>query len=114
MFSSPVALDDDIAGADGINAAIARNFTIDYLDTEHLYRIVDANIFPKYRHMAPLLARHLPEFQGSDAELSLERTAVFVALPAASGDSGNRRRTWRLYAPEFALLSFTSEAATKS
>ncbi len=31
-----VALDDDIAGADGINAAIAQNFSIDYLDQEHL------------------------------------------------------------------------------
>ena len=50
-----VALDDDIAGADGINAAIARNFSIDYLDQEHLYRIVDSHIFPKHRQTRPLL-----------------------------------------------------------
>src|SRR5690606_14762662 len=31
-FFVGVALDDDIAGADGANAAITRSFTIDYLD----------------------------------------------------------------------------------
>jgi hypothetical protein len=107
-----VALDDDIAGADGINAAIARNFTIDYLDTEHLYRIVDTNIFPKYRHMAPLLhdiylnfKESMPNFRWSEQRFSslyplhpvILETAPFV----------------RLYAPEFALLSFTSEAGDK-
>ena len=107
-----VALDDDIAGADGINAAIARNFTIDYLDTEHLYRIVDQNIFPKYRRMAPLLhdiylhfKEAMPNFRWSEQRFSslyplhpvILETAPFV----------------RLYAPEFALLSFTSEAGDK-
>ncbi len=107
-----VALDDDIAGADGINAAIARNFTIDYLDTEHLYRIVDANIFPKHRQMSPLLheiylnfKEVMPNFRWSEQRFSslyplhpvILETAPFV----------------RLYAPEFALLSFTSEAGDK-
>jgi len=107
-----VALDDDIAGADGINAAIARNFTIDYLDTEHLYRIVDTNIFPKYRQMSPLLheiylnfKEVMPNFRWSEQRFTslyplhpvILETAPFV----------------RLYAPEFALLSFTSEAGDK-
>jgi len=107
-----VALDDDIAGADGINAAIARNFTIDYLDTEHLYRIVDANIFPKHRQMSPLLhdiylnfKEVMPNFRWSEQRFTslyplhpvILETAPFV----------------RLYAPEFALLSFTSEAGDK-
>lgn len=107
-----VALDDDITGADGINAAIARNFTIDYLDTEHLYRIVDANIFPKYRQMSPLLheiylnfKEVMPHFRWSEQRFTslyplhpvILETAPFV----------------RLYAPEFALLSFTSEAGDK-
>ncbi|MCY7348977.1 MAG: hypothetical protein LH614_22535 [Pyrinomonadaceae bacterium] len=107
-----VALDDDIAGADGINAAIARNFTIDYLDTEHLYRIVDTNIFPKHRQMSPLLheiylnfKEVMPYFRWSEQRFTslyplhpvILETAPFV----------------RLYAPEFALLSFTSEAGDK-
>jgi hypothetical protein len=107
-----VALDDDIAGADGINAAIARNFTIDYLDTEHLYRIVDAHIFPKHRQMSPLLhdiylnfKEMMPNFRWSEQRFAslyplhpvILETAPFV----------------RLYAPEFALLGFTSEAGDK-
>ena len=83
-----VALDDDIAGADGINAAIAANFTIDYLDQEHLYRIVDAHIFPKHRQTQHLLHEIYTNFRAGDAEFSLERTAIFVALSAASGDFG--------------------------
>ena len=42
-----VALDDDIAGADGMNSAIVRTYTIDYLDQEHLYKVVDSHLFPK-------------------------------------------------------------------
>jgi len=50
-----VALDDDIAGADNVNAAIARSYHIDYLDQEHLYKIVDTHIFPKRRQTQPVL-----------------------------------------------------------
>lgn len=107
-----VALDDDIAGADGINAAIARNFTIDYLDQDHLYRIVDTHIFPKQRQMSPLLhdiysnfREIMPNFRWSEQRFSslyplhpiILETAPFV----------------RLYAPEFALLGFAAEAGGK-
>ena len=107
-----VALDDDIAGADGINAAIVRNFTIDYLDQEHLYRIVDTHIFPKQRQMSPLLheiytnfREVMPNFQWSEQRFSalyplhpiILETAPFV----------------RLYAPNFALLGFAAEAGNK-
>ena len=42
-----VALDDDIAGADGSNLGISRTFAIDYLDQEHLYKVVNTYVFPK-------------------------------------------------------------------
>src|SRR5947208_4750763 len=42
-----VDLDDDVASVDGRNSSIAKSFTIDYLDHEHLYKIIDTNIFPK-------------------------------------------------------------------
>src|SRR5687768_6076243 len=42
-----VALDDDIASADGSNAAIVRSFAIDYLDQSHLYKVVNSHVFPK-------------------------------------------------------------------
>ena len=54
-----VALDDDIAGADGSNSVIARTYSIDYLDQEHLYKVVNANIFPKARTYAAGAARDL-------------------------------------------------------
>jgi hypothetical protein len=107
-----VALDDDIAGADGINAAIARNFTIDYLDTEHLYRIVDTHIFPKHRQMSALLhdiylnfREVMPNFRWSEQRF----TALYPLHPVILETAP----FVRLYAPEFALLGFTSEAGVK-
>src|SRR5438445_1205203 len=50
-----VALDDDISGADGPNSSIVSTFSIDYLDQEHLYKIVDAYIFSKHQQMLPVL-----------------------------------------------------------
>lgn len=107
-----VALDDDIAGADGINAAIAGNFAIDYLDPEHLYRIVDAHIFPKYRQMQPLLhevyknfREILPHFRWSEQRFASLYPLHPILLEIAP--------FVRLYEPEFALLGFASEAGAK-
>jgi hypothetical protein len=107
-----VALDDDIAGADGVNAAIVRNFKIDYLDHEHLYRIVDTNIFPKQRQTAPILhdiyayfRGVMPNFRWSEQKFAslypLHPTILEIA-PFV-----------RLYVPAFALLGFASEAGRK-
>ena len=72
-----VALDDDIAGADGVNSAIVRSFAIDYLDQEHLYKIVDTHVFPKHRQMLPVLhdiynnlPTVLPSFRWSEQRFS--------------------------------------------
>ena len=107
-----VALDDDIAGADGINAAIARNFSIDYLDQDHLYRIVDSHIFPKHRQTLPLLhdiysnfREILPGFRWSEQRFTSLYPLHPVTLEVAP--------FVRLYAPEFALLGFASEAGSK-
>ncbi len=107
-----VALDDDIAGADGINAAISGNFTIDYLDQEHLYRIVDAHIFPKFRQMQLLLhevynnfKEILPHFRWSEQRFSSLYPLHPILLEIAP--------FVRLYEPEFALLGFASEAGAK-
>ncbi len=107
-----VALDDDIAGADGVNAAIARSFSIDYLDQEHLYKIVDAHVFPKHRHTQPLLhdiynyfREVLPHFRWSEQRFS----ALYPMHPVILENAP----FVRLYAPEFALLGFASEAGNK-
>lgn len=106
------ALDDDIAGADGINSAIAKNFAIDYLDQEHLYRIVDAHIFPKNRRYLPVLhdiytnfRELLPNFRWSEQRFSALYPLHPIILEIAP--------FVRLYAPEFALLGFAAEAGKK-
>ncbi len=107
-----VALDDDIAGADGINAAIARNFTIDYLDQEHLYRIVNTHIFPKQRQMTSLLhdiytnfREIMPNFRWSEQRFSSLYPLHPIILEIAP--------FVRLYAPDFALLGFAADAGGK-
>ncbi len=107
-----VALDDDIAGADGVNAAIARSFRIDYLDQEHLYRIVDAHIFTKQRAAAPILhdiynyfRAVMPNFRWSEQRFSSLYPLHPIILEIAP--------FVRLYAPEFALLGFASVAGKR-
>ena len=107
-----VALDDDIAGADGVNSAIARSFKIDYLDQDHLYRVVDTHIFPKHRQMTPVLhdiytyfRAVLPSFRWSEQRFSALYPLHPIILEIAP--------FVRLYAPEFALLGFTSDAGKK-
>ncbi len=107
-----VALDDDIAGADGVNSAIARAFSIDYLDQEHLYKIVDTHVFPKHRQTRPLLheiysyfREVLPNFNWSEQRFSALYPLHPVILETAP--------FVRLYAHEFALLGFASEAGSK-
>src|ERR1044072_4016221 len=107
-----VALDDDIAGADGVNAAIARTFSIDYLDQEPLYKIVDAHVLPKHRKTENLLheiytyfREVLPYFRWSEQRFS----ALYPLHPVILENAP----FVRLYAPEFALLGFASEAGSK-
>lgn len=107
-----VALDDDITDADGINSAIARCFSIDYLDQEHLYRIVDSHIFRKHRRSESLIkdvykqfCETLPGFKWSEPRFSSLyplHPAILEVAPFI-----------RLYAPEFALLGFASEAGAR-
>ncbi len=107
-----VALDDDIAGADGVNLAISRTFSIDYLDQEHLYRIVDTHVFPKSRHTQPMIHEIyeyfrgiLPHFRWSEQRFSALYPLHPIILEVAP--------YIRFYAPEFALLGFASEAGNR-
>lgn len=107
-----VALDDDIAGADGVNAAIARVYTIDYLDQEHLYKIVNTYVFPKARQTSPLIheiytyfREVMPHFRWSEQRFTSLYPLHPIILEIAP--------FVRLYATEFALLSFASEAGKR-
>ncbi|MBK7393510.1 MAG: hypothetical protein IPI64_09470 [Chloracidobacterium sp.] len=107
-----LALDDDIAGADGANLAITKSFTIDYLDQEHLYKIVDSHIFSKQGRSLPLLheiykhyASVLPGFRWSEQRF----TSLYPLHPATLEIAP----LIRLYLQDFALLGFAAEAGVK-
>ena len=107
-----IALDDDISGADGLNSAISGTYSIDYLDQEHLYRIVDTHIFPKQNRMHAVLhdiydhyRKAVPSFRWSEERFSSLyplHPAIMEVAPFV-----------RLYMQDFALLSFASEAGSR-
>lgn len=107
-----VALDDDIAGADGSNLAISRSFSIDYLDQEHLYKIVNTYVFPKHPQAQSALTdvynyfrEVVPSFRWSEqrfASLYPLHPAILEVAPFV-----------RLYVHDFALLGFASTAAER-
>ncbi|MEP7149299.1 MAG: DUF6079 family protein [Acidobacteriota bacterium] len=107
-----VALDDDIAGADGSNSGISRSFSIDYLDQEHLYKVVNTYIFPKHPQAQSDLSdvysyfrEVLPTFRWSEPRFGLLyplHPAILEVAPFV-----------RLYVHDFALLGFASTAAER-
>ncbi len=107
-----VALDDDIAGADGANSGIARTFSIDYLDQEHLYKIVNSNVFPKNDALRPVISdvyeyfrEVIPGFRWSEQRFS----ALYPLHPAILEVAP----FVRLYVHDFALLGFAAEAGER-
>ena len=107
-----VALDDDIAGADGSNAAIVRAFNIDYLDQEHLYKVVDSFVFPKNQQLRPVLhdvyeyfREVMPTFRWSEQRF----TSLYPLHPAILDVAP----FVRLYVNDFALLTFAAEAGER-
>lgn len=107
-----VALDDDIAGADGINSSIASAFEIDYLDQEHLYKIVNTHVFAKSDKTLPVLndiyesyRLSMPGFRWSESRF----TSLYPLHPAILEISP----FVRLYLHDFALLGFASKAGVK-
>lgn len=107
-----VALDDDIAGADGTNSVIVRAYSIDYLDQEHLYKVVDNFVFPKNQQKRAVLhdiyeyfREVMPTFRWSEqkfAALYPLHPAILEVAPFV-----------RLYIHDFALLGFASEAGER-
>jgi hypothetical protein len=107
-----VALDDDIASADGVNADIARAYEIDYLDQEHLYTVVNRHVFPKLTGKESVLhdvyqyfRDVLPNFRWSEQKFS----SLYPLHPSILDVAP----FVRLHVHDFALLSFASEAGQK-
>jgi hypothetical protein len=104
-----LALDDDIAGADGANVALSGAFQIDYLDPEHLYRITDTHLFQKnaqsreaLREMYRTLRAAMPGFNWSEPRFA----AIYPMHPIIADVASSVR----LYVPTFAFLPFAAAA----
>ena len=107
-----VALDDDVATADGRNSGISQTFKIDYLDHEHLYKIVDTHIFPKNQQKRSVITSIyenfrsvLPGFRWSEQRIASVYPLHPVILEVAP--------FVRLFIQDFALLAFASTAGSK-
>jgi len=107
-----VALDDDISGADGPNASIAANFSIDYLDQEHLYKIVDSVVFSKHSRMLPILHDIYEDYRAAFPAFrwSEQRFKLLYPLHPATVEVAP---LIRLYIHDFGLLGFAAEAGVK-
>lgn len=107
-----VALDDDIAGADGSNSAIVRAFNIDFLDQQHLFKVVNSFLFPKVNQKIPLIeeiysffSRVVPNFRWSSQR--------FVSLYPLHPGILDVAPYIRLFVQDFALLGFAAEAGER-
>ncbi|MGH9948059.1 MAG: DUF6079 family protein [Pyrinomonadaceae bacterium] len=107
-----LALDDDIAGADGSNVAISNYFSIDYLEQEQLFNVINARIFAKSgRKMSELQAVYeriraaVPGFSWSEQRF----TSLYPIHPVIFEVAPFVRR----FAPNFSILRFASATGEK-
>lgn len=107
-----IALDDDISGAEGVNSNISVSYTIDYLDQDHLYKIVDAHIFPKQLHKREVLDSIYDSYRDNVAGFRWSRER-FTSLYPLHPSIMEIAPFVRLYLQDFSLLSFASEAGSR-
>jgi hypothetical protein len=107
-----LALDDDIAGADGSNASVSNNYYIEYLDQEHLHKVVNANIFPKNPRTQSVLGRLYSEFRSKipDFRWSEQRFNQLYPLHPATFELAPFIRS---YLPRFTFLGFAASAGER-
>ncbi|MCA1592905.1 MAG: DUF6079 family protein [Acidobacteria bacterium] len=108
-----LALDDDIAGADGVNVALSGTYQIDYVDTEHLYRIVEQYLLrksPQARDMLHdvylSLRANVNGFNWSEPRFA----SLYPVHPLVADVSASVR----LYASSFAFLPFAAKASARA
>lgn len=108
-----LALDDDIAGADGANVALSGTYRIDYLDPENLYRVADQFVLRKRPKVGDTLREIYQDLRANVQEFnwSQERFAsVYPLHPLVAEVSAGIR----LYVPSFAFLPFAASAAARA
>ncbi|HVF43110.1 MAG TPA: DUF6079 family protein [Pyrinomonadaceae bacterium] len=108
-----LALDDDIAGADGANVALSGTYRIDYLDPENLYRVADQFVLRKRPKVSDTLREIYQDLRSNvqDFNWSQQRFAsVYPLHPLVAEVSAGVR----LYVPSFAFLPFAASAAARA
>ena len=108
-----LALDDDIAGADGANAALAGTYRIDYLDSEHLYRIADLHLFQKNDQTRAALHDIYVHLRGVVAGFNWSEPR-FMAIYPVHPLIADVAPAVRLYAQTFAFLPFAASAGGRA
>jgi hypothetical protein len=108
-----LALDDDIAGADGVNVALSGAYRIDYLDPENLYRVADQYVLRKRPKVSDTLREIYQDLRADiqDFNWSQQRFAsLYPVHPLVAEVSAGVR----LYVPSFAFLPFAASAAARA
>jgi hypothetical protein len=108
-----LALDDDIADADGANVAVAAAYRIDYLDPDNLYRVADQYVLRKKPQVGDALREIYQSFRATVHEFNWSQARFSSVYPihplVAEVASGVR-----LYVPTFAFLPFAASAAARA
>lgn len=108
-----LALDDDIAGADGANVVLAGTYQIDYLDPENLYRVADQFVLRKRPQVADTLREIYQSLRAGVLDFNWSQSRFASVYPVhplvAEVASGVR-----LYVPAFAFLPFAAGAAARA
>lgn len=108
-----LALDDDIAGADGANVALVSTYHIDYLDPENLYRVADQFVLRKRPQVGDTLREIYQRLRATvyDFNWSQSRFAALYPVHPLVAESAPGVR---LYVPAFSFLSFAATAAARA
>jgi hypothetical protein len=105
-----LALDDDIAGADGANVALSGTYRIDYLDTEHLYHVADQHVLCKKPRARSAIHEIYSSLRAtvSGFNWSESRFALLYPVHPLIADVAS---AVRLYVPHFSFLPFAASVA---
>ncbi|HLL74316.1 MAG TPA: hypothetical protein VK421_03555, partial [Pyrinomonadaceae bacterium] len=108
-----LALDDDIAGAEGANVALSQTFRIDYLEPEHLYHVAGSYLLRKsppardrLHEIYLQLRAAVPNFNWSEPRFA----ALYPVHPLVADVAA----AVRLHAHSFAFLPFAAAASVRA
>lgn len=105
-----LALDDDIAGADGANVALSGACRIDYLDTEHLYHVADQHVLCKKPQARSALHEIYSSLRATVSGFNWTESRFGLLYPVHPLIADVASAV-RLHVPHFSFLPFVSSVA---